>query len=185
MSLAVAIRGKRIRLAVVALLSGLSCLPFLRSIFWLADEGVLLQGAERLLRGEKLYHDFFEILPPGGFLLTAGWFELTNVSFSSARVLATFTFIGIACVLYSVTLLVSCNTLASTATVVVFVARASAVGLTTIRRAELTDSETSMTAANDLAVRRALESAGVEFIDENGGGPGVRHRKPAKEKPRK
>jgi hypothetical protein len=29
-----------------------------------------------------------------------------------------------------------------------------------------------MTAANDLAVRRALESAGVEFIDENGGGPG-------------
>jgi hypothetical protein len=28
-----------------------------------------------------------------------------------------------------------------------------------------------MTAANDLAVRRGLESAGVEFIDENGGGP--------------
>jgi len=121
MSLAVAIPGKRIRLAVVALLSGLSCLPFLRSIFWLADEGVLLQGAERLLRGEKLYRDFFEILPPGGFLLTAGWFGLTDVSFSSARVLATFTFIGIACVLYSVTLRVSCNTLASTVTVVVFV----------------------------------------------------------------
>ena len=31
--------------------------------------------------------------------------------------------------------------------------------------------------ANDLAVRRALEGAGVEFIDENGGGPGVRLRK--------
>jgi hypothetical protein len=28
-----------------------------------------------------------------------------------------------------------------------------------------------MTAANDLAVRRALEAAGVEFIDENGGAP--------------
>jgi hypothetical protein len=26
-------------------------------------------------------------------------------------------------------------------------------------------------------VRDALESAGVEFIDENGGGPGVRLRK--------
>ena len=38
-------------------------------------------------------------------------------------------------------------------------ARASAVGLTTIRRAELTDSETSMTAANDLAVRRALATS--------------------------
>jgi hypothetical protein len=34
-----------------------------------------------------------------------------------------------------------------------------------------------MTAANVLAVRRALESAGVEFIEENGGGPGVRLRK--------
>jgi len=45
------------------------------------------------------------------------------------------------------------------------------------RRAELSDSETSMTVANDLAVRRALELAGVEFIDENGGGPGVRLRK--------
>jgi hypothetical protein len=33
-----------------------------------------------------------------------------------------------------------------------------------------------MTAANDLAVRRALELAGVEFIDENGGGAGVRLR---------
>ena len=35
------------------------------------------------------------------------------------------------------------------------------------------------------ALQHALEAAGVEFIDENGGGPGVRLRKPAKEKPRK
>ena len=34
-----------------------------------------------------------------------------------------------------------------------------------------------MTTSNDLAVRRALELAGVEFIDENGGGPGVRLHK--------
>ena len=61
-------------------------------------------------------------------------------------------------------------------------ARESAVGVTTIRRAELTEAETSMTAANNAAVRRALEAAGVEFIEENGGGPGVRLRKrrPAK-----
>ena len=56
-------------------------------------------------------------------------------------------------------------------------ARESTLGVTTIRRAELTEDETSMTVANDLAVRRALEGAGVEFIDENGGGPGVRLRK--------
>jgi len=51
-----------------------------------------------------------------------------------------------------------------------------------IRRAELADGKTSMTAANDLAVQRALELAGVEFIDENGGGPGVRLRKPQRSK---
>ena len=56
-------------------------------------------------------------------------------------------------------------------------ARESAVGVATIRRAELAETQTSMTAANDLAVRRALEAAGVEFIDENGGGPGLRLRK--------
>ena len=55
--------------------------------------------------------------------------------------------------------------------------RQSAVSLRTIRRAELAERETSMTAANDLAIRQALETAGVEFIDGNGGGPGVRLRK--------
>ena len=29
---------------------------------------------------------------------------------------------------------------------------------------------------NELAIRSAFETAGVEFIDENGGGPGVRLR---------
>jgi hypothetical protein len=53
------------------------------------------------------------------------------------------------------------------------IAKASSVGVTTIRRAELTADETSMTTANDLAIWRALEAAGVEFTDENGGGPGV------------
>jgi proteasome assembly chaperone (PAC2) family protein len=56
-------------------------------------------------------------------------------------------------------------------------ARASMVGLTTIRRAELTEDGTSMTAANDSSIRRTLEDAGVEFIDENGGGAGVRLKK--------
>ncbi len=61
-------------------------------------------------------------------------------------------------------------------------ARQSALGLATVRRAELTDQATSLTAANDLAVRRALEGAGVEFIDENGGGEGVRFKKPAQKR---
>jgi ribosome-binding protein aMBF1 (putative translation factor) len=65
-------------------------------------------------------------------------------------------------------------------------ARESALGVNTIRRAELAEDETSLTVANDLAVRRAFEAAGVEFIDENGGGPGVRLRKRRRPKaPRK
>jgi hypothetical protein len=42
-----------------------------------------------------------------------------------------------------------------------------------------------MTTANDLTVRRALESAGVEFIDENDGGSGVSLRKRLRPKPPK
>jgi hypothetical protein len=56
----------------------------------------------------------------------------------------------------------------------------SGVGVTTIRRAELHDSETQLTRVNDQTIRRTLEEAGVTFVDEeeNGGeGPGVRLRK--------
>ena len=64
-------------------------------------------------------------------------------------------------------------------------ARETALSVATIRRAEIAEGELSMTAANDLAVRRALEAAGVEFIDENGGGPGVRlHKRQRVKKPK-
>jgi hypothetical protein len=62
-------------------------------------------------------------------------------------------------------------------------AKESSVGVATIRRAELAEGPTALTAANDQAIRRTLEAAGIEFIDENGGGPGVRLRKPPKQKP--
>jgi transcriptional regulator with XRE-family HTH domain len=57
-------------------------------------------------------------------------------------------------------------------------ARQSALGVNTIRRAEVAQDATSLTAANQMAIRRAFEAAGVEFIDENGTGEGVRFRKP-------
>ena len=53
-------------------------------------------------------------------------------------------------------------------------AEASKVGVATIRRVEVVDGEIPVTLANEAALRQALEAAGVEFIDENGGGPGVR-----------
>jgi transcriptional regulator with XRE-family HTH domain len=62
-------------------------------------------------------------------------------------------------------------------------AKEAKLGLATIRRAEQSEKETSLTAANDFAVRQTLEAAGVEFIDENGGGPGVRLRKSGHPRP--
>jgi hypothetical protein len=60
-------------------------------------------------------------------------------------------------------------------------ANASKVGVATIRRVEVVDGDISATKANQAALRHALEAAGVEFIDENGGGAGVRLRKHQRE----
>jgi hypothetical protein len=56
-------------------------------------------------------------------------------------------------------------------------ARALALGVNTVRRAEATDAETAPTMANELAIRRAFETAGVEFT--NGDQPGSRLTKTA------
>ena len=56
-------------------------------------------------------------------------------------------------------------------------AKHAALGANTVRRAEANDGATALTAANERAIRNAFEIAGVEFIDENGGGAGVRFRK--------
>jgi hypothetical protein len=54
---------------------------------------------------------------------------------------------------------------------------ASSVSLPTIKRLESKPGIMAAHPSTVLALRRALESAGIEFIDENGGGPGVRLRK--------
>jgi hypothetical protein len=54
---------------------------------------------------------------------------------------------------------------------------ASSVSLPTIKRLESKPGIMAAHPATVLALRRAFETAGVDFIDENGGGPGVRLRK--------
>ena len=56
-------------------------------------------------------------------------------------------------------------------------ADAAKIGVATVRRAEGQDGPLSMTAANEAAIRRALEDAGVLFEGDGEnveGGPGVR-----------
>jgi transcriptional regulator with XRE-family HTH domain len=57
-------------------------------------------------------------------------------------------------------------------------AELSGVSLVAIRRAEASRGLAGMMRANADAIRNALEAAGVDFIPENGGGAGVRLRKP-------
>jgi predicted transcriptional regulator len=60
-------------------------------------------------------------------------------------------------------------------------ANKAAVGIVTVRQLEAGTHEPRRATLD--VVRRAFEKAGVEFIDENGGGPGVRLRKSGKQKP--
>src|SRR5580704_19367400 len=49
------------------------------------DEGIVLQGAERILHGEVLYRDFFSLLTPGSYYLLALLFKVSGSSFIVAR----------------------------------------------------------------------------------------------------
>jgi hypothetical protein len=55
---------------------------------------------------------------------------------------------------------------------------ASGIGIATIRRAESQSGPVKITRANAERLTRVLEDAGVEFIRQNGGGPGVRLKSP-------
>ena len=87
-------------LLAVAVVAVAICLPFFNMLHAVADEGVYLHAVDRMQRGERLYADFFEFLPPGGFLLTAGWFAVAPVTFASARLLAVLTTVAIALLAY-------------------------------------------------------------------------------------
>jgi len=62
-------------------------------------------------------------------------------------------------------------------------AAAADVSIPTIKRLEAQDGPLGGRSETGSKIRSALEAAGVEFIDENGGGPGVRLRK--RQRPRK
>jgi transcriptional regulator with XRE-family HTH domain len=62
-------------------------------------------------------------------------------------------------------------------------ADAARIGVATVRQFEGESAEARQ--ATLAVLRQAFESAGVEFIEENGGGPGLRLRKRPRAKPSK
>lgn len=69
----------------VFLLSFLYLCVFLRYSSLEPDEGIVLQGAQRILDGQILYRDFFSFYTPGSFYLVAGLFKVFGDSFIVAR----------------------------------------------------------------------------------------------------
>ena len=61
-------------------------------------------------------------------------------------------------------------------------AAAAKVSIPTIKRLEASDGPLGGRSATAAKIRMALQSAGIEFIDENGGGPGVRLKKKPKKR---
>ena len=60
-------------------------------------------------------------------------------------------------------------------------AERAGVGIVTVRQLEAGVNKPRRATLD--VIRRAFETAGVEFIDENGGGPGVRLQKGPQEEP--
>src|SRR5690242_16244961 len=73
----------------IALLVFVGCLSylciFLRFSSLEPDEGIVLQGATRVLAGQVPYRDFFSFYTPGSFYLVAGLFRVFGNSFAVAR----------------------------------------------------------------------------------------------------
>ena len=53
----------------------------------------------------------------------------------------------------------------------------------TVARLESVEGELGGRELTTGKIRAAIEAPGIEFIDENGGGPGVRLKKPPKKRP--
>src|SRR5690348_4071827 len=80
---------------ILGVTGGILCLPFLHSVYWVGDEGWLIDGALHLISGKTLYKDFFEFHPPIAFLATQIWLVLTGNSLAGARILIVLLIAGI------------------------------------------------------------------------------------------
>jgi 4-amino-4-deoxy-L-arabinose transferase and related glycosyltransferases of PMT family len=73
---------------------------FLRYTSLEPDEGILLQGAQRILDGQVLYRDFFSFYTPGSLYLVAALFKTFGDSFLVARISLAITGAGCSALTY-------------------------------------------------------------------------------------
>ena len=52
------------------------------------DEGIVLEGAQRILRGEVLYRDFFSYFTPGSYYFLAEFIRLSPICWQAVPVRA-------------------------------------------------------------------------------------------------
>ncbi len=76
---------ERVTPFLVCLLSLTYLCAFLRYCSLEPDEGILLQGGQRILEGQVPYRDFFSFYTPGSFYLLAAMFRVFGDSFVVAR----------------------------------------------------------------------------------------------------
>jgi len=82
------------------LFASLYILPFMRLYMLGTDEGILDNGAVRIIHGQVFARDFFEVIGPGTFYWLAAFFRLFGVSFVATRICLFITSLGTALLMY-------------------------------------------------------------------------------------
>lgn len=85
---------------VFALCASLYFFPFMRLLLRGTDEGTLVYGAVRVVHGQFLGRDFFEVIGPGTFYWLALFFKLFGVTFFASRLCLFVSSLGTALSLY-------------------------------------------------------------------------------------
>ena len=103
-SKALVTRGRVVcQYVALAVGSALFLWPFLRVLWRVGDEGVLVYGAVRVFDGEVPSRDFFEVIGPGSFYWLALFFKLFGISWGTTRLALGVTAVATTLVLYWLT----------------------------------------------------------------------------------
>jgi hypothetical protein len=93
-------RHRRRDYLVFTLCASLYLLPFVLILLQGTDEGTLIYGAVRIVHGQILGRDFFEVVGPGTFYWLALFFKLFGVTIMGVRVCLFLTSLGTALLMY-------------------------------------------------------------------------------------